>query len=519
VKVSVIVPVYNPGSNIDRCIASLLEQSLPAEEYEAIFVDDGSTDGTPERLDALAEQHANVRVAHIPNSGWPGRPRNVGIGMARGEYVYFVDNDDWIGKEALERLYAKAVLDGADVVVGKVVGHGRKTSRPMFRRNRKGLGIDTPLVLAMLTPHKLFRRAFIEEHDIRFPEGRVRLEDHLFVVHAYLHTHSISILADYPCYHWVQHSVDVNASAGQLEPVGYFQNLRDVLDLVDEHIEPGPLRDRLYAHWYRTKLLGRVGGPAFLRRDPEYGARLYREIRDLAQERFGEGPERYLAFPTRLRAQLLRADRVDALTKLAELEGGLRARVRLLGLETDADVLRLWLRASLVGRAVPLRYVRRGDRILLLPPEELASALPEDRLDATKPISSSKLDVMLRSPEHGEFLVRASAELELQPTEGGADGEVEPVLGAEAVIDARKAAAGRPLLAGDWELVARVTVGGLQAEQPIRYSGTRTPLVLRVADDAPVRVLGIPAATLKRRLAGQIARVRRGLRRRTRSAV
>ncbi|MEA2289920.1 MAG: poly(ribitol-phosphate) beta-N-acetylglucosaminyltransferase, partial [Solirubrobacteraceae bacterium] len=97
VKVSVVVPVYNPGPHIDDCIASVLRQSLPASEYEAIFVDDGSTDGTGERLDEIAAEHPHLRVIHIENSGWPGRPRNVGVEAARGEYVYFVDNDDWIG--------------------------------------------------------------------------------------------------------------------------------------------------------------------------------------------------------------------------------------------------------------------------------------------------------------------------------------------------------------------------------------------------------------------------------------
>src|SRR5919199_608097 len=115
-KVSAIVPVYNPGDHIDRCIETLVDQSLTEHEYEVIFVDDGSTDGTPERLDRLAAEHEHVRVEHIPNSGWPGRPRNVGIAMARGEFVFFVDNDDWVEREALERLHRRAVQDGADVV-------------------------------------------------------------------------------------------------------------------------------------------------------------------------------------------------------------------------------------------------------------------------------------------------------------------------------------------------------------------------------------------------------------------
>jgi glycosyltransferase involved in cell wall biosynthesis len=106
--VSVIVPVYNPGDHIDDCIRTLLDQTLPADRYEVIFVDDGSTDETPARLDEVAAEHENVRVEHIPNSGWPGKPRNVGIDMARGDYVYFVDNDDWLERDALERLVETA---------------------------------------------------------------------------------------------------------------------------------------------------------------------------------------------------------------------------------------------------------------------------------------------------------------------------------------------------------------------------------------------------------------------------
>ena len=78
VRVTVVVPVYNPGPHIEGLLESLLGQSLPAGEYELLFVDDGSTDGTPERLAALARVRPNVRLERIPRSGWPGRPRNVG---------------------------------------------------------------------------------------------------------------------------------------------------------------------------------------------------------------------------------------------------------------------------------------------------------------------------------------------------------------------------------------------------------------------------------------------------------
>src|SRR3954470_3642758 len=238
-KVSVIVPVYNPGSDIDDLLGSLLGQTLPPDELELIFVDDGSTDETPARLDAMAGRHPHVRVQHIPNSGWPGKPRNVGLDMASGDFVFFADNDDWLERDGLERLHAMAIQDRADIVIGKVVGHGKGVPRRLFETNRHAIAFDSELLLALLTPHKLFRRRLLDEHGLRFPEGRRRLEDHPFVVSAYFAAERISLLADRPVYHWARRDEKDTASSQRFDAVAYFANVGEVLDLVESRTEPG----------------------------------------------------------------------------------------------------------------------------------------------------------------------------------------------------------------------------------------------------------------------------------------
>ncbi|CAM5470885.1 glycosyltransferase family 2 protein [Streptomyces hirsutus] len=240
VKVSVIVPVYNPGTYIEDCVSSLRRQSLPPEEYEAIFVDDGSTDGTPARLDRLAAEDPRMRVIHQENSGWSGKPRNVGIAAARGEFVMFVDNDDYLGVEALERMYAYGVANGADVVVGKMAGKNRSVPVELFRRNHPRATVENAPLIDSLTPHKMFRRAFLDEIGLRFPEGRRRLEDHVFVTEAYLRAANVSVLSDYVCYYHIRRDDASNAGFQRFDPVGYFTNLREALDVVERYTRARP---------------------------------------------------------------------------------------------------------------------------------------------------------------------------------------------------------------------------------------------------------------------------------------
>jgi poly(ribitol-phosphate) beta-N-acetylglucosaminyltransferase len=125
--VSVIVPVWNVEPYLVQCLDSVVGQTLGLERIELVAIDDGSTDGSGRILDEYAARFPQVVVIHEPNSGGPGRPRNLGIDRATGTYVFFLDADDYLGTEALERLVAMAERNESDIVLGKLVGvEGRR---------------------------------------------------------------------------------------------------------------------------------------------------------------------------------------------------------------------------------------------------------------------------------------------------------------------------------------------------------------------------------------------------------
>lgn len=111
--VSIVVPVYNVELYVDRCVRSIISQTY--KNIDIVLVDDGSTDSSGEKCDHLAASDSRIRVIHQRNLGLPGA-RQTGVRFARGEYVVFVDSDDWIANELISLCVTKAFKDRSDIV-------------------------------------------------------------------------------------------------------------------------------------------------------------------------------------------------------------------------------------------------------------------------------------------------------------------------------------------------------------------------------------------------------------------
>lgn len=194
--VSIVVPVYNVEQYLDVCLQSLVDQTYA--NIEIIVVDDGSSDSCPQRCDDWQMRDGRIRVIHTVNAG-VSAARNKGLSIASGEYVCFVDSDDFVETSYIETMLKNAVLYQADIVfcgymtvdyaAGSYVPVKRNKSvsfiakdNPTFREEFISLahsGVANPPWC------KMFRKAFLTQNNAHFPVGIIAGEDSMFAYPLY----------------------------------------------------------------------------------------------------------------------------------------------------------------------------------------------------------------------------------------------------------------------------------------------------------------------------------------------
>lgn len=253
-KLSIIVPVYNMASDhkLEYCLDSLVNQTV--EDYEIIAVDDCSTDNSMEILKEYERRFPEkFRAVHSEVNRHQGGAKNIGLRMAKGEWIGFIDSDDWIRPDMYERLIERAKSTGADLAgcdycltdvhsmeVGQIVHNNKKSQSGILNKEKRAsLILDGGSLVV-----KIFRRSMIMEKELWFPEDIFYEDNALGNSYLVLAKHFEYI--EEPMYYYYQHDTSTvhtispkrcedRMEAGRLmlaeaKRHGYFEELRPELE-------------------------------------------------------------------------------------------------------------------------------------------------------------------------------------------------------------------------------------------------------------------------------------------------
>lgn len=216
--VSVIVPVYNVEKYLEKCIRSLLSQTC--SNLEIILVDDGSPDACPQICDLYADKDPRVKVIHKENGGLSDA-RNAGIEAASGDYIAFVDSDDYIAPQMIQTLLQYAIDKKADISVCnyyKVFENGEKLYHPKTVQEKAMTNLEalediftSSNLCEVITWNKLYASHLFKGTGIRFPVGRIH-EDN-FTTYKLFYAAEKVVYVDIPLYYYVQRNDSIMGRA------------------------------------------------------------------------------------------------------------------------------------------------------------------------------------------------------------------------------------------------------------------------------------------------------------------
>lgn len=216
---TVIVPVYNVEAYLPRCLDSLLGQTY--RNLEIICVNDGSADDSAAILDEYAARDARIKVIHQDNAG-VSAARNRGLDTATGEYVTFVDADDWVESDAYEKVLACFAEEVDVVCYGAIVEGSCKDECKVELERMLDMRVEGVLCVLELAKtavnaciwNKVWRRAVIEQYAVRFVEGMRYSEDECFFYCTLASVRKLWCIKD-KLYHYVQHEMSAMKNENQ----------------------------------------------------------------------------------------------------------------------------------------------------------------------------------------------------------------------------------------------------------------------------------------------------------------
>lgn len=201
IKVSVIIPVYNTEKYLRRCLDSVCNQIL--SDIEIICINDCSTDNSLEILREYSAKDERVKVIDFKENKGAAVARNVGIDEAKGEYIGFVDSDDFVDLDFYEKLYTKAIETGADVAKGNIKSYNNETKTSKIEQwlNLNDLIIKHKAYFYFTFTSAIYNAKMIKSNNIKFLEGFIHFEDPFFTISANIFYEKISLMNN-TCYYY-----------------------------------------------------------------------------------------------------------------------------------------------------------------------------------------------------------------------------------------------------------------------------------------------------------------------------
>ena len=221
-KLSIIIPYYNGEQWVSKCLDSLLKQDFQAGEYEIIVVDDGSTHSI-ETLMKYVNEYPHIHYLHQKNQKHAAA-RNYGLTIARGDYVFFCDCDDFVAENVLGRLCDLAAGEAADVLLFNHRRLEENENPPRPKRDFDNVkSFESGMAFMSQPPHQfcggawkfLIRRDFIEEKNVKFAPEMVNREEYLFFLQMLLAAGKV-LRVDVDVYYYVQHPSSWVHQEGQI---------------------------------------------------------------------------------------------------------------------------------------------------------------------------------------------------------------------------------------------------------------------------------------------------------------
>ena len=195
-KVSVIIPVYNTEKYLRKCLDSVCNQTL--SDIEIICINDRSLDSSFEILKEFAQQDDRIKLIDFNENKGAAAARNAGLDAAQGEFVGFVDSDDFVDADFYEKLYTKAKETGADTAKGNVYNYNPQTQETYLSEfyNMNDKIRENKAYFHYGFTSAIYSRQLLAQNNIKFPEGIVYFEDPYFSVQVLLNLKNIVIVDD-----------------------------------------------------------------------------------------------------------------------------------------------------------------------------------------------------------------------------------------------------------------------------------------------------------------------------------